>query len=70
MPVDDVQVPNILWVLMAILLGLGAFMVGNETAESRKQIEMEKSLDYNEVSTYCSHEYEEYLRLKKKFEKK
>ena len=74
MPVDDVQVPNILWVLMAILLGLGAFMVGNETAESRKQIEMEKSkqieksLDYSDISTYSSDEYEQYLRLKKKFE--
>lgn len=64
---DDVKIPNILWFLFAILLWSMALVVGNETAESRKQIEMEKSLDYNEV--YCSHEYEEYLRLKKKFEK-
>ena len=66
---DDVKIPNILWFLFAIPLWLMAFTIGNETAESRKQIEMEKSLDYNEVSTYCSHEYEQYLELKKKFEK-
>ena len=34
--------------------------------EKSKQIE--KSLDYNDISTYSSDEYEQYLRLKKKFE--
>ena len=34
-----------------------AFVIGNETAESRKQIEMEKSLEYNDVSTYSSHDF-------------
>ena len=69
MPVDEVKIPNILWLLFAILLWSMAFVVGNETSESRKQIEMEKSLDYSDISTYSSDEYEEYLRLKKKFEK-
>ena len=74
MPVDEVKIPNILWLLFAILMGSMAIMVGNETAESRKQIEMEKSkqieksLDYSDISTYSSDEYEQYLRLKKKFE--
>ena len=68
MPVDEVKIPNILWLLFAIPLWLMAFVVGNETSESRKQIEMEKSLEYNDVSTYSSDEYEQYLRLKKKFE--
>ncbi|MGN0966206.1 MAG: hypothetical protein ACI4OP_01255 [Candidatus Coprovivens sp.] len=74
MPVDEVKIPNILWLLFAIPLWLMALVVGNETSESRKQIEMEKSkqieksLDYNDISTYSSDEYEEYLRLKKKFE--
>ena len=68
MPVDEVKIPNILWLLFAIPLWLMAFVVGNETSESRKQIEMEKSLDYSDISTYSSDEYEQYLRLKKKFE--
>ncbi len=74
MPVDEVKIPNILWLLFAILMGSMAIVVGNETAESRKQIEMEKSkqieksLDYSDISTYSSDEYEQYLRLKKKFE--
>ena len=68
MPVDEVKIPNILWLLFAILLWSMAFVVGNETSESRKQIEMEKSLDYSDISTYSSDEYEQYLRLKKKFE--
>ena len=75
MPVDEVKIPNILWLLFAILMWSMAFVVGNETSESRKHIEMvkskqiEKSLDYNDISTYSSDEYEQYLRLKKKFEK-
>lgn len=74
MPVDEVKIPNILWLLFAIPLWLMAFVVGNETSESRKQIEMEKSkqieksLDNSDISTYSSDEYEQYLRLKKKFE--
>ena len=74
MPVDEVKIPNILWLLFAILMWSMAFVVGNETSESRKQIEkekskqIEKSLDYNDISTYSSDEYEQYLRLKKKFE--
>ena len=79
MPVDDVQIPNILWLLFAIPLWLMAFTIGNETAESRKQIEMEKqieiekSLDCNDIITksyHYSHEYKQYLELKKKFENK
>ena len=57
MPVDDVKIPNILWLLFAIPLWLMAFVIGNETAESRKQIELEKSLEYNDVSTYSSHDF-------------
>ena len=67
MPVDEVKIPNILWLLFAIPLWLMAFVIGNETAESRKQIElekssrkqieMEKSLEYNDVSTYSSHDF-------------
>ena len=53
MSVDDVQIPNILWILFAILIGLMALTVGKETSESRKQIELEKSLVYDE-----SYEYE------------
>ena len=74
MPVDEVKIPNILWLLFAIPLWLMAFVVGNETSESRKQIEMEKSkqieksLDNSDISTYSSDEYKQYLRLKKKFE--
>lgn len=68
MPVDEVKIPNILWLLFAIPLWLMAFVVGNETSESRKQIEMKKSLDYSDISTYSSDEYKQYLRLKKKFE--
>lgn len=68
MPVDEVKIPNILWLLFAILFWSMAFVVGIETSESRKQIEMEKSLDYSDISTYSSDEYEQYLRLKKKFE--
>lgn len=69
---DDVQVPNVLWVIMAILIGLGARMAGLETAESRKQIEAKKTLEYHDASSksqYHSDEYEEYLKLKEKFEK-
>ena len=72
MPVDDAQVSNVLWAIMAILLGLGALMVGIETAESRKQIEAKKTLEYHVTSSksqYYSDEYEEYLKLKEKFEK-
>ena len=35
MPVDDVQIPNILWILFAILMGLMALTVGKETSESK-----------------------------------
>ena len=35
-----------------------AFVIGNETAESRKQIEKEKSLEYNDAAIYSSNEYE------------
>lgn len=45
-------------VLFAILLWSMAFVIGNETAESRKQIEIEKSLEYNDAAIYSSHEYE------------
>lgn len=55
---DDVKIPNILWLLFAILFWLMAFVIGNETAESRKQIEMEKSLEYNDAAIYSSNEYE------------
>ena len=66
---DDVKIPNILWFLFAIPVWLMVFVIGNETAESRKQIKMEKSLEYNDAAIYSSHEYEQYLELKKKFEK-
>ena len=56
MSVDDVQIPNILWILFAILMGLMALTVGKETSESRKQIELEKALVYDEYSQ----EYEQY----------
>lgn len=55
---DDVKIPNILWLLFAILFWLMAFVIGNETAESRKQIEMEKSLKNNDAAIYSSNEYE------------
>ena len=58
MPVDEVKIPNILWLLFAILFWLMAFVIGNETAESRKQIEKEKSLEYNDAAIYSSNEYE------------
>lgn len=35
MSVDDVQIPNILWILIAILMGLMALTVGKETSESK-----------------------------------
>ena len=35
MPVDDVQIPNILWIVFAILMGLMALTVGKETSESK-----------------------------------
>lgn len=57
---------------MAILVGLGAAMAGRETAESRKQIEAKKTLEYHDASSksqYHLDEYEEYLKLKEKFEK-
>lgn len=69
---DDVHIPNVFWVIMAILVGLGAAMVGRETAESRKQIEAKKTLEYHDASSksqYHLDEYEEYLKLKEKFEK-
>ena len=47
---DDVKIPNILWFLFAILLWSMTFVIGNETAESRKQIEIEKSLEYNDAA--------------------
>ena len=47
---DDVKIPNILWFLFAILLWSMVFVIGNETAESRKQIEIEKSLEYNDAA--------------------
>lgn len=34
---DDVKIPNILWFLFAIPLWLMAFVIGNETAESRER---------------------------------
>lgn len=55
---DDVKIPNILWLLFAILFWLMAFVIGNETAESRKQIEMEKSLENNDAAIYSSNECE------------
>lgn len=58
LPDDDVKIPNILWLLFAILFWLMAFVIGNETAESRKQIEMEKSLENNDAAIYSSNEYE------------
>lgn len=47
-------------------------LTGNETAESHKQIEAKKTLEYHDTSSksqYYSDEYEEYLKLKEKFEK-
>ena len=38
MPVDDVQIPNILWILFAILMGLMALTVGKETSESKYEL--------------------------------
>lgn len=68
---DDVKIPNVLWVIMAILVSLGAAMVGRETAESRKQIEAQKTLEYHDASTkthYHSDEYEEFLKFKEYLE--
>lgn len=68
---DDVKIPNVLWVIMAILVSLGAAMVGRETAESRKQIETQKTLEYHDASTkthYHSDEYEAYLKFKEYLE--
>ena len=68
---DDVKIPNVLWVIMAILVGLGAAMAGRETAESRKQIEVKKTLEYHDASSksqYHSDEYEAYLKFKEYLE--